>query len=113
MNPEASFIQIGDTYYATIKRGNVEDVIKERGVNKPFDSATRAMNAALKAIESAKRIEIPDPPPTSPEKDLRIEMVDRWRQERLAQRQADREAATLMGIEVVVKRKRPKCHAKS
>jgi hypothetical protein len=105
MNPQPAFISVGENYFATIKRDGVETVLKEDGKIKPFDSSTRAMAAAIKAVASiSKQIQIASPPPMSHEP--QPEAVLRWRKDRLEQRQADRDYATLMGVEVIHKRRR-------
>lgn len=106
MNKQPSFIQIGETYYATIKTPGSEDILKDpTGQKLRFDSATRAMNAAIQEIANQNpRIIINNPPPhKTPEE---IGLVTSWRQDKLRRRNDDRDMATMLGIEVVTKRRR-------
>lgn len=99
-------VQIGEKYFAVIKSADgEEDILEKDGKNQPFDSAYKAMSAAMKAIAerspkpSAQSIEVKPGKP---------EMVERWNAERLARLEADRQMRTLMGVTVVtLKRRRP------
>lgn len=99
-----SFFSIGDSYFATIRSGWVEDIITENGRNKKFPSATLAMSAAIKEIESRRQIILP--PPMETELPKEPDIVESWRKGKLRQRIADREMATLLGVEVVTIKKR-------
>lgn len=99
-----SSIQIGDVYYATIKRRGLEDVLKDRNGKKiPFSTGREAVKAAIKRIEEeiappSRPIEV-----KQPEEDA---IVVSWREERLRQSEKDRAMANLLGIEVVTIKRR-------
>lgn len=107
-----SSIQIGDVFYATIKRRGVEDVLKDKNGNKiPFDNGRDAIKAAMKRIAEET---VPPSPPIEVKRSQEEEIVLSWREQRRQQREKDREMATLLNIEVVtIKRRKIANHAKA
>lgn len=98
--PRASFIQIRDEYFGTIIRAGREDILREQG----FTSPTRAVEYARQKIA---------PKPSAPievKTDDRPEVVKRWNEEKLARRKEDLHMRTLIGVEVVTKRRREVRH---
>lgn len=99
-----SCIEIAGIYYATVKSKGVEDVLKDKNGQKiPFQNSRDAVKAAMRKIEE-------DTSPPSAPVDIKVskedEIVLSWREERLKQREQDREMATLLGIEVVTIKRR-------
>lgn len=97
----ASFIQIGDRYFATIKSPGGEDVLKDDGDQKiPFSSAVSAVAAARKRISE---ISMKKPKPKPKPGYVKPDVVAAWERERQAQYDKDRLA--VLGVEVVSKRR--------
>lgn len=96
--PKPSFIQVGETYFATVRRGLVETILEENGKHKPFESAARAMRAA---IDSLKPIAIEEPAcPAEPD------LVSQWREEKAREVHALQTQGTLLGVQVVRRKRR-------
>lgn len=99
----ASFIQHReDVYFATIKSSAGEHVLKKADQNLKFPSATAAVAAANREIKrraeaaKPKQIQIPKQP----------DDFDRWRAEKAKQQQDGMAMLNLLGIEVVVKKRK-------
>lgn len=96
----ASFIQIGETYFATIVTDTHEDVLTDGdGKNIPFDSAARAVAAATRRLAPlpAETIQMSTPGDSE---------YGAWKKEKAAEQVSLRAAFDLQGIEVVRKRRR-------
>lgn len=99
---KAGFIQIGDEYFATIKRGSVEEILKrDDGSRMPFGSATSATAEALKRIRPA-HLESPERLPFDHDQP---EMVKEFHRRRLAEKDEAHRMAQLLGVTVVRKRR--------
>lgn len=101
MQLRASFIQVGEEYFATIKLGRHEEILQENGRNKPFASAVQAQAAAIAALSpSPCPIEQAARPAVSPE-------IERWKREKAKEAQRSRDAFALRKTVVVRKRRTP------
>lgn len=98
--PKPWFVQVGDIYYAAIRHERYDDILQESGRNKEFSSATYALSYAKKVFDKL----FPPPAPSQPI-DVEPDAVKQWRAERLRQRQEDLIAGTLLGVQVVKKRR--------
>ena len=96
------FIQIGEQYFATIRTdGGAEEVLLDAaGAKVPYESATRAV-AAARVILGRRNIE--ERPAETKEPDL----IAGWRRDRAEEQVRLRSEFDLVGVEVVVKRRRP------
>lgn len=99
----AAFVQRREgVYFATIKSSSGEHILERRGKKLEFPSATAAVSAAQREIKRRNEAAKPKPIQLPSENEDQI----RWRAEKAKQQQDGMAMLNLIGVQVVVKKRR-------